>query len=56
MPAEGMEPPYFALGAGVVRFYYDSASMATTYQVAHVITKYFAGSVGVVLVNMYVAT
>lgn len=54
LPADGPDPVYFDLGLKTVRIYYDSSSREKAYEKGHVITKYYGGSVGVVLVNLYV--
>lgn len=52
IPAEGFDPPYFDYGLKVVRFYYENADKEDIFQKAHFLTKYYAGTIGVVLVNM----
>ncbi|XP_052766372.1 thioredoxin domain-containing protein 16-like [Mya arenaria] len=51
MPANGMDPPYLALEVPVVQFYYDQLSMSQVHQTAHVMSRFFGGNVGIVLIN-----
>ncbi|XP_053408784.1 thioredoxin domain-containing protein 16-like [Mercenaria mercenaria] len=52
IPAEGVDHPYSSFEVPVVRFYYNTASEKDVYQKAHMLTKYYGGSVGVLLMNM----
>ena len=51
IPADGMEHPYTSYEVPVVRFYYNAASEVDVYQKAHMLTKYYGGSLGVLLIN-----
>ena len=52
IPEDGFQPPYIDIGLKVGRFYYDSASKEDIFQKAYFFAKYYAGSIGVVLINL----